>query len=353
MDSGIQGSRRTVAVLSGAYLQSVYGRKEWTAAYARNPDGFRTSLVPVRVEDCERPGLLAAVVSIDLFNAPAEIAKSRLLAGIRASLTGADRPSIQPPFPGFRFNGQDPLIPDSKAGTHPPLKSPPETEPDFPGPDPHSGEAGGRRPGRHSRRPVIRSSEFRRRHQTWRARFDGPAREQRPEDYAFPLIFFAGPALLAFFFTISLGSLVGTLASVVTCLFGTGLAVWKLIYNRFCRPYLLVSADGLHTRLGPKGLFKKYSLPWPEIDSVWFDYDDRREEFMVRVKPHTDMAASPYIRRRSPPMIDGVTKCVTFWSLPDLGEPQPRDMRDALRTYAGSAYVKAPGRNGRLRGLSP
>ncbi len=55
-------------VLSGAYLDSVYGQVEWLAAQPADPHGFARKLLPVRIEDCSRPGLLGAVVSIDLFD---------------------------------------------------------------------------------------------------------------------------------------------------------------------------------------------------------------------------------------------------------------------------------------------
>ncbi|CAO5184692.1 hypothetical protein FAIPA1_590014 [Frankia sp. AiPs1] len=64
MQQGVQHARRTIAVLSDAYLTSVYGQAEWQAAHAADPHGFERKLLPIRVEDCPRPGLLGAVVSI-------------------------------------------------------------------------------------------------------------------------------------------------------------------------------------------------------------------------------------------------------------------------------------------------
>jgi TIR domain len=39
MQTAIAHARRTIAVLSGDYLQSVHGEAEWRAAYAEDPTG--------------------------------------------------------------------------------------------------------------------------------------------------------------------------------------------------------------------------------------------------------------------------------------------------------------------------
>ena len=59
---------RTIAVLSDAYLKSVYGGAEWQAAWASRSGRHRPAgCCTVRVTDCDRPGLLAGVVGVDLF----------------------------------------------------------------------------------------------------------------------------------------------------------------------------------------------------------------------------------------------------------------------------------------------
>ncbi len=100
MDEGIRAGARTLAVLSRAYLRSVYGQAEWEGAYQADPTGFARRLVPVRVEDCPRPGLLGGVVSFDLFGLSADEARTRLLAQIAAIHRGRDKPGVEPPFPG-------------------------------------------------------------------------------------------------------------------------------------------------------------------------------------------------------------------------------------------------------------
>ncbi len=100
MDEGIRSSARTLAVLSRAYLRSVYGQAEWEGAYRADPTGFARRLIPVRVEDCPRPGLLGGVVSFDLFGLVADEARQRLLTQIAVIRRGRAKPVAEPPFPG-------------------------------------------------------------------------------------------------------------------------------------------------------------------------------------------------------------------------------------------------------------
>lgn len=100
MQAGTRDAARTVAVLSDSYLSSVYGSTEWQAALARDADGADRRLLVVRVEACERPGLLAAVVSIDLFGLSETAARARLQTMVVAAETGRAKPTIPPRFPG-------------------------------------------------------------------------------------------------------------------------------------------------------------------------------------------------------------------------------------------------------------
>ncbi|WP_239311018.1 MULTISPECIES: TIR domain-containing protein [unclassified Frankia] len=99
MQEGILSSERTIAVLSHGYLDSVYGNEEWQAAYRADPNGFRRKLVPIRVEDCERAGLLGSVVSFDLYDHSEEGARQYLLQQIKSTRDGRAKPSQAPIFP--------------------------------------------------------------------------------------------------------------------------------------------------------------------------------------------------------------------------------------------------------------
>jgi hypothetical protein len=101
MERGVTLCERTVAVLSPAYMRSVYGRQEWLAALSRDPQGLVRRLVPVMVEACTPEGLLAGVVHIDLTAVTdGEVARARLLAGIGGARDGRIKPTVPPCFPG-------------------------------------------------------------------------------------------------------------------------------------------------------------------------------------------------------------------------------------------------------------
>jgi len=107
MQSGMTRARRTLAVLSDAYLRSSYGKTEWTAAYRADPHGFTRSLIPVRIEDCVRPGILGGIVSVDLFDIDEEDARARLLAEVSAAIAGRAKPTDAPMFPGEYEPGKE------------------------------------------------------------------------------------------------------------------------------------------------------------------------------------------------------------------------------------------------------
>jgi TIR domain len=95
MHRAIEQTERTIAVLSQRYLGSVFAAAEWHAIFAKDPTGQAGLLVPVRIEDCEPPGLLRTRVYIDLVDTDEDTARQRLLAGV--DQTGA-RPTTAP-FP--------------------------------------------------------------------------------------------------------------------------------------------------------------------------------------------------------------------------------------------------------------
>jgi len=88
----------TIALLSEAYFKSTYSRDEWTAAFVHNRNG-QGRLLPVRVELCEVPRLLAPIVYIDLAGLGESEARDALIAGIRE---GRRKPDKDPSFPGSK-----------------------------------------------------------------------------------------------------------------------------------------------------------------------------------------------------------------------------------------------------------
>jgi tetratricopeptide (TPR) repeat protein len=111
MQQATTSAGRTIAVLSPAYFGSTFGEAEWRAAFVKDPTGELGLLLPVRVQECAPPGLLASRVYIDLVDADEATARRLLLAGVGES--GA-RPTTAL-FPGTavgakRFPGQGPAI---------------------------------------------------------------------------------------------------------------------------------------------------------------------------------------------------------------------------------------------------
>src|SRR5580658_215607 len=100
MQAGTRDAARTMAVLSRDYLKSVYGGAEWQAAWAADPEGADRKLLTVRVAECDRPGLLAGVVGVDLFGQTEATAKARLRAMVSAAIAGRAKPDVPPGFPG-------------------------------------------------------------------------------------------------------------------------------------------------------------------------------------------------------------------------------------------------------------
>lgn len=99
MQEGVTRAIRTIALLSNSYLNSFYGQQEWQIAQAADPAGLARKLLPIRIEDCDRPGLLGAVVSIDLFDLTDSAARLRLVAAVRGALEGRAKPDVEPEFP--------------------------------------------------------------------------------------------------------------------------------------------------------------------------------------------------------------------------------------------------------------
>jgi TIR domain len=109
MQQATSKAGRTIAVLSPAYFGSEFGEAEWRAAFAKDPTGELGLLVPVRVQECKPPGLLAGRVYIDLVDTDEPTAKQRLLEGVGEA---GVRPTTAP-FPGTpakRFPGQGPEV---------------------------------------------------------------------------------------------------------------------------------------------------------------------------------------------------------------------------------------------------
>lgn len=108
---------RTVAVLSPTFLDSAFAKPEWAAAFAQDPTGAERKLIPIRVEPCDPPGLLAGLIYADLVGLDPESARATVLQAV------ADRakPAEPPAFPGHRGGGTlgVPMAPRSMPPAYP------------------------------------------------------------------------------------------------------------------------------------------------------------------------------------------------------------------------------------------
>jgi HAD superfamily phosphoserine phosphatase-like hydrolase len=97
MDRAMKETARTVAVLSPNYLNALYTHPEWAEAFRRDPKGERDLLVPVRIQDVELSGILAALSYVDFVAIDEALARDRLLKRVRGE---RGKPSARPIFPG-------------------------------------------------------------------------------------------------------------------------------------------------------------------------------------------------------------------------------------------------------------
>lgn len=103
MDNAAKTAERTIAVLSPSYLRASFPPPEWAAAFARDPEGRRRTLVPVRVQECDIEGLLRQIVYVDLVGVAEEKATEVLLAGVQE----VGKPEKKPSFPGEPVKQQE------------------------------------------------------------------------------------------------------------------------------------------------------------------------------------------------------------------------------------------------------
>jgi hypothetical protein len=98
MQKATTTAKRTIAVLSPAYLTSQFGEAEWGIAFASDPRGKKGRLVPVRVADFAPEGLLATRIYIDLVAKDRQAARTALLEGLEGQEIAI--PTEEPRFPG-------------------------------------------------------------------------------------------------------------------------------------------------------------------------------------------------------------------------------------------------------------
>ena len=99
MHQAVTEAKRTIAVLSSAFLKSKFTAPEWQAAFSQDPQGTERKLIPVRVAECRPDGLLATVVYIDLVGLNEEESRDTL----KREVQGKRPPTSEPQFPGTKL----------------------------------------------------------------------------------------------------------------------------------------------------------------------------------------------------------------------------------------------------------
>jgi TIR domain len=117
---------RTIAVLSTLYLDKSFPQPEWAAAFAQDPTSQERKLIPIRVEDCNPPGLLRQIVYVDVFNCDETEAQQRLLSAVK---DGRMKPAQKPKFPGQTPERQVPAHVPFPGTSAPVAQTPPPVAP--------------------------------------------------------------------------------------------------------------------------------------------------------------------------------------------------------------------------------
>jgi hypothetical protein len=112
MQDGVSLANRMIALLSERYLASQFGSAEWQAVWGADPQAREHLLLVVRVEDCDRDGLLRRVAGADLFDVDEPTARERLRTMVDGAVAGRLKPEAAPRFPGAaRGDSRTPRFP--------------------------------------------------------------------------------------------------------------------------------------------------------------------------------------------------------------------------------------------------
>ena len=66
MDKGLKSAERVLLIVSPDSLESGFVEREWSVALAKDPDGTKGLLLPIKIRDCKPEGLLSVQVYLDI-----------------------------------------------------------------------------------------------------------------------------------------------------------------------------------------------------------------------------------------------------------------------------------------------
>jgi hypothetical protein len=120
MQRAIETAKQVIAVLSDNYMKAYYTQSEWAAILAKDPIGYKRSLLIVRIQECNVTGMFQPIVRIDLFKKGLNEldAKKTLIDGVKP---GRVKPSIPPKFPpgnNKRSIRKEPRFPKETSAHH-------------------------------------------------------------------------------------------------------------------------------------------------------------------------------------------------------------------------------------------
>lgn len=107
MDEASKKTERTIAILSPDYFESDFCKLEAFTALVEDPASRAGKLLPIRVREFEKKGLMRSIVYIDLMGLEEEAANKALLDGVKFDRV----PSPPPGFPGLRSVTEKPRFP--------------------------------------------------------------------------------------------------------------------------------------------------------------------------------------------------------------------------------------------------
>jgi len=96
-NTAFEQTEHILALFSQAYLERLNEQPAWSPALAMDPGGQQGRLIPVRIQECELPGIFNSITAIDLFDLAEDDALEMLLRGLAGK---RPRPSRSPVFPG-------------------------------------------------------------------------------------------------------------------------------------------------------------------------------------------------------------------------------------------------------------